>query len=64
MPNVINTCSQNVPSICPGGHVVGTSIILNNILNVPKKIEEHAENIQTKCMCPQYTHWAYAGNIL
>jgi hypothetical protein len=44
--------------------VVGTSIILNNILNVPKKIEEHAENIQTKCMYPQYSHWAYAGNIL
>jgi hypothetical protein len=30
----------------------------------PKKIEENAENIQTKCMYPWHAHWAYAGNIL
>jgi hypothetical protein len=49
-----------MPSRC----IVGTSIVLNNILNVHQKIEENAENIQTKCMYPQHAHWAYAGNIL
>jgi hypothetical protein len=55
---------QNALSTCPGGQIADTSIHFEQHPECTQKIEENAENIQMKCIYPQYAHWAYARNIL